>query len=316
MFRASEGYVNLGSLGGVAAAIGDATIAPDDGADRFVFDRVGDYLDIDLPGLSAPYTLGLWLRMNSNANAFYTAAHVGDSSDLNHVASHLQIASISKGRRIRSWSRVGGTDTLPTGGPALDPTQWHHAVVVVAGTNERRLYLDGTLVAQSTVDVPVARTDRIRFGGYMGTDDHAFGGFLDDMRLIDGALTAPQITDWHSGGRGYDATPIRTVDPTFDGATLTTGQWDSQSNGTVTVTYTVHRGADDSIAITGTESPGQAVTLSLAPDDYYAVVSAANDAGTDVSQTFTSAVVTVASPLPPLAPGRFRFTHSFTPILN
>jgi len=81
--------------------------------------------------------------------------------------------------------------------PSSLPTGWHHTAVVIDGTAmTATLYLDGTVVSSSSVAVlprDLGVTNQNWIGRSQFTADAFFTGAVDDFRIYNRALSAPEV---------------------------------------------------------------------------------------------------------------------------
>ncbi|NQT89407.1 PD40 domain-containing protein [bacterium] len=81
----------------------------------------------------------------------------------------------------------------------IAPNQWHHVAAAFDGTTAK-LYYDGKPVGQCTPGIDTALRGRYQIGANLVDDDRDFVGLLDDIVVLDRALTADEIRKEH--GRG------------------------------------------------------------------------------------------------------------------
>ncbi len=100
----------------------------------------------------------------------------------------------------------GSSSSATVTGPVIDDGQWHHGGWIYdANVGEVRLYLDGTEVnSQSyTLDVDMNLANPLCIGSYDAQCDDSrfyFRGKLDDVRLYNRVLTAPEIQNLYQMG--------------------------------------------------------------------------------------------------------------------
>lgn len=99
---------------------------------------------------------------------------------------------------LRAWSNCQTTGTrmgeIDLSEPLYNDDQWHHAVLVVDGT-DTRLYMDGELMQTANDDMCADITDAETWivGAYYPNDEHAYLGDIDDVRIYKKALSAGEV---------------------------------------------------------------------------------------------------------------------------
>jgi hypothetical protein len=92
------------------------------------------------------------------------------------------------------WKRLG--EHLCTG-PLPVADAWHHVAYTFDGRTHT-LYLDGAAADSSSAPPQTGAASIARLGNSPGGGE-PFTGWLDDVRLFDRALTAPEVTRLASG---------------------------------------------------------------------------------------------------------------------
>jgi hypothetical protein len=99
--------------------------------------------------------------------------------------------------RMRSGTTVETLDLYDTPRNTLSNGAWHQLALSVDG-NEARLYFDGTLADVQTSTLPNATVhlgpDHMFIGGDTYFSSEKFGGFIDDVRYFQSALTEADVT--------------------------------------------------------------------------------------------------------------------------
>lgn len=83
--------------------------------------------------------------------------------------------------------------------------QWNHAVATFKGGQFLRLYLNGSLVAESTSGIYSQVTDAANFPHKIGVMSHGYGqfnGLIDDVRIYNRALSSQEISSLYNSGNG------------------------------------------------------------------------------------------------------------------
>ena len=136
-----------------------------------------------LPRAEASKTIGVWFRNAAqtprlrNLVALFnegqdTGIHVGFDGD-----------------KVAVW-RFGDFEPIAVSTQAPD-SSWHHLAYSWDGATHL-LYLDGTAVSSSAVTMPAGAIQTARFGTWE-LPEEVFGGDIDEVRVYDRALSAPEI---------------------------------------------------------------------------------------------------------------------------
>ncbi len=167
-----------------------------------------DYNSLDSAGAT---TLSAWFR-NSETIATGTGLAGKLSTANSSCQSYLHWQAVGSGGLSYSICDDGGvsTETVTTGSMYNDGL-WHHAVGTwdgTTGSNNLRIYVDGKVVGQSSQStVNVIKTDDIAdfaIGSNrlnMFTTNYFVSGFIDDVRLMNRAMTASEIYEQYLAGR-------------------------------------------------------------------------------------------------------------------
>lgn len=89
-------------------------------------------------------------------------------------------------------------------------TGWHHVALVVDGSSDFKTYIDGQLSATVNAGTPLAPSEEMRIGGYQftysGTPYVRYANAqIDDVRILNTALTQPEIEEIYNGRTGFEA---------------------------------------------------------------------------------------------------------------
>ena len=176
------------------------------GTNAFYFDNTeqGNYIDVDYGSslqLTGPYTLSAWIKPEvpgeAGAPGIIGKASEGSSEYGLMWASGGALAFISSGSDM--WSYMWTTNGVAPVGA------WRHVVGVLegSGANQAKLYVDGELVLQGTMRLPLAGSNPLYVGRWR--DQYYFKGCIDDPRIYDRALTATEVQQLHSGTLNYSS---------------------------------------------------------------------------------------------------------------
>jgi hypothetical protein len=199
-----SGMGNDGTL--VNGAVFEATTG-DGSASAVRFDGVDDRIDLGFLDVNGPgFTLAAWFNAvtfpgTSNDPRLISKASSASEND------HVFMLGMFRWLRETEWSppevrlrgrvRIGGVTTTviaPMGN--LDTGTWYHAALTYDGAT-LRLYLDGVQVGGATGlsgPVDTAPTMAVAIGGQPpGAGDRFFDGLIDDVRIVQRALTAEEL---------------------------------------------------------------------------------------------------------------------------
>lgn len=120
-------------------------------------------------------------------------------------------------------------DTACTSGIDFDDDKWHYVVGVKSGTSSITLYVDGNQRAQ---DASIASTGTLANSGafYVGVDSdgtsNEWKGFIDEVRVVDGAHTAANIKAFYNARGSIKGAATRLgSDPNANLANGLVGYW-------------------------------------------------------------------------------------------
>lgn len=182
----TSGYGNNGTLQGgptwVTGKIGKA----------LQFDGVDDYIDcgagtsLHLDGNS--FTIAAWIKLDqiSRNNNFVGKGGTEAANQLLHFGI----------RSSNNWMFAFYSNDLNVqGAPAVGT--WYHLVGTYdATTNNKKLYLNGSLIGQNTPSSDLLNTDSypLLIGARNASDHYYTKGLIDEVRLYDRVLTAAEIS--------------------------------------------------------------------------------------------------------------------------
>ncbi|MFB6343698.1 LamG-like jellyroll fold domain-containing protein [Saccharicrinis sp. FJH62] len=125
---------------------------------------------------------------------------------------YMFLTPFTNTRKMRFAIKNGGAEQIVEG-PPINYRQWTHIAVTI-GSNSTRLYIDGVQVAEST-SVTISPMDFKPVLNYIGRSQFAadpmFGGYIDDFRIYNYALSADEVAAVEGG---YDA--VKKVDYNSD----------------------------------------------------------------------------------------------------
>jgi hypothetical protein len=143
------------------------------------FDGTDDYLSIadnaNLRAGSGTFTIEAWIYRNATGAAHTIYAKGGASTGI-----VFQVASTNVLRFTHTTTNIDSTGTIGL-------ATWTHVAVVRegTGTNETKLYINGTQDGTGTVSTDFTQTEEVR----IGTDRSAaadFNGYISNLRFVKG----------------------------------------------------------------------------------------------------------------------------------
>ena len=168
------------------------------------FDGTDDYLSIAdnavlRPGTSN-FTLEAWIWRGASGAAHTIYAKGGASTGI-----VFQVTSTNVLRFTHTTTNIDSTGTISA-------NAWTHVAVVRegTGTNQTKLYINGTQDGQGTVSTDFTQTEEVRIGTNRGATDD-FNGYISNLRFVKG-------TALYTGTFTPSTTPLTT---TSQGATAT-----------------------------------------------------------------------------------------------
>jgi hypothetical protein len=195
-----NGNANDASGNGNHAIIHDASETVDRfGSASSAYDFNGSSSYIDIPqnpsiDLTTQFTLSAWIYQRGSQYAGYRIIDKCDSGSPNGVTFDTYGANTG-GRQLRLQGAGTGTPGNVVGSTQYALLQWHHVVATVSGTLGS-VYLDGTLdgtgdagnIPHNNLNIFIGRAHP-----YNGGLTEWFNGAIDDVRIYNRALSAPEI---------------------------------------------------------------------------------------------------------------------------
>lgn len=155
---------------------------------RLLDDASNQYLaDVSTVGLTAyPYSWGGWFNRDAAVNqdimGFYN----------NTAGNKYDLMGLNSSDALNLLSNDGGSTALATATISASADTWQHALAVIAGTQDRSVYLDGANKGVNTTD-NVSRTDGLVVTAIgrrsVGSPARYFSGMLAEFAAWNAALT-------------------------------------------------------------------------------------------------------------------------------
>lgn len=182
-----------GTASGASGYYSPGKIGPWAGA----FDGTSTYIDLGNAPMINPVsaiTLSGW-ENNSSGSGYEPIVYKHPGNNLFGYALWVVVGSFY---RFDIGDGIGGK-TLAGGG--IPAAGWHYVVGTFNGS-QLSLYIDGTLEATATYIGAIATTaNSLYIAQNNNNASQVFGGLIDDVRVYDRALTAPQIQAMYSAGK-------------------------------------------------------------------------------------------------------------------
>lgn len=143
-----------------------------------------------------PVTVTAWFKTSTYGTAM-SIFTLNDVSEAN-ITYSLQVRSTGAVMALRRNTTAYYTH----GGSYVADGQWHHAVMVIAGNADCKIYVDGVLEGAGTDSVTwAAGIDTAAIGVNLDSaPDSYFNGTIDEVAVYDAALTAAQIKELYANG--------------------------------------------------------------------------------------------------------------------
>jgi len=205
------------------------------------FDGTGDYVtaadNANLrPGAGA-FTLEAWVYRSASGTAHTIYAKGGASTGI-----EFQVTSTNVLRFTATTTNIDSTGTIAA-------TTWTHVAVVRegTGTNQTKLYINGTQDGQGTVATDFTQTEEVRVGTDRGATNN-FSGYISNVRFTKGTALYTQkfnvpLLPLPSSSASIGASPSLYI--TGNGINNSTNIIDSSSNA-----FTITRNGDVKISTT------------------------------------------------------------------
>jgi hypothetical protein len=191
------------------------------------FDGTDDYLSVADNAVLRPgagtFTLEAWIWRNASGAAHTIYAKGGASTGI-----VFQVTSTNVLRFTHTTTNIDSTGTISA-------NAWTHVAVVRegTGTNQTKLYINGTQDGQGTVSTDFTQTEEVRIGTNRGATED-FNGYISNLRFTKGAALytgnfTPSTSPLTTTSQGASATDVelltcqsnRFVDNSSNGFSIT-----------------------------------------------------------------------------------------------
>jgi len=181
----SHDGINFGAVRGVAGKVGNA----------FQFDGYDDYVDTlsvgDIPTTS---TISLWMyptQEDELGQIFGSVANASGGKD----GITLNYDGFDECVNVRYYQNNVLPGSIRTSSDESFPLNtWSHLTYTWDSSNDVRLYANGNLTATGNFALPPSSHDRtLMFGKSILSQNLAFDGLIDDVKIWDRALSASEV---------------------------------------------------------------------------------------------------------------------------
>lgn len=162
------------------------------------------YVDIpDAPHLNPTAQIGFAVWYNSSlTSSSFTYCLLGKSTSVNAQPYPAFDIRAAGGSTFECAIAIGATSRLISLG-SLVANEWTHVAFTYDGVTLSG-YRNGARIATLAVTGAIGTTTSpLRLGDNPGFTGRWFSGFIDDVRIYNRALTAPEIRQLYIGGRGF-----------------------------------------------------------------------------------------------------------------
>lgn len=196
-----------------------------------LFDGANDVLNVANFGTFNRFTVSVWIRRTGTTATRQTIVSYKESSVGGFV---LSLNEGNNGHFPRLWVHIGGNWLFAEQATAIPADTWIHLAGVYDGSNIL-LYRDGTQVASTAITGNMTTgSGPVGIGARSSFDQHWFPGNIDDVRIYDRALFAPEIAVLAAG------VPAPVLNAPVAGVGTVDLSWTAPA-GAVTYTYRVKR---------------------------------------------------------------------------
>jgi hypothetical protein len=170
------------------------------------FDGTDDYLSVADNAVLRPgagtFTLEAWIYRSASGAAHTIYAKGGASTGI-----VFQVTSTNVLRFTHTTTNIDSTGTISA-------NAWTHVAVVRegTGTNQTKLYINGTQDGQGTVSTDFTQTEEVRIGTNRGATED-FNGYISNLRFTKGAALytgnfTPSTSPLTTTSQGASATDV------------------------------------------------------------------------------------------------------------
>ena len=171
-------------------------------------DGTNDFVDLGVSNAiitasQDPVSFSSWVKTTNATGGYVFSCQKSSGSS----AFSVNVQANGKPRGI-IWNG-GSAHNFPAATTSVDDGEWHH-VAVVAKNNSQKIYVDGSLEAETTgaMDLPTS-TDGCAIGAHSAGGGNFFNGFITNLAIFTVELSASAVTSIYNAGRHHNLnTPI------------------------------------------------------------------------------------------------------------
>ncbi|MEJ5260058.1 MAG: LamG-like jellyroll fold domain-containing protein [Anaerohalosphaeraceae bacterium] len=208
----TDGTTAFDSIGSYHGTLRNGPVWTD--TEGLSFNNNNEYVEIpDSPvfSMNSPMTLSAWVKLRGYDNDWPKVLIKPHTA----YADPWELYAIDLGengnmvRFLVSDGTAGGRFAIAAdGSTTLNLNEWYHIVGTYNGS-QIALYLNGRLLASAAVNFPIGTNSMpLCLGGRMGTN--TLNGWLSEVRVYSGALSAEQIQELYAEGRPRSAPAVMT----------------------------------------------------------------------------------------------------------
>jgi len=164
------------------------------GANDFV--AIADDNALDFGDPTKPFSIVAWVKTTaSTAGGIVSKARDNSTANMDYRLQLLASGTVQLSR----WNQAAGITENVATVVTINDGNWHHVAFVNEGAASHKLYVDGVLAAESTALWSQNNTNNqpVHIGRdrNAGTADAYFNGVIDDVAILQHALTLEEIQD-------------------------------------------------------------------------------------------------------------------------
>jgi len=166
-------------------------------------DFTGGYMTSGSDALSGVFTFSAWVYAHDVGGP-------GNPKTIFSQSSQDRFIFIEDGR-FKMQLYDGSSWTTGTHPTSILPNTWYHVAVVRSSTNAMgnvKLYVNGVEDHETTRNFTYTGTGTNYIGSEGGIGDRLFDGLIDEVMVLDRAVSAEQISAWYNGGTPSNATIV------------------------------------------------------------------------------------------------------------
>jgi hypothetical protein len=172
------------------------------------FDGTNDFVDLGVSNAiitasQDPVSFSSWVKTTNATGGYVFSCQKSSGSS----AFSVNVQANGKPRGI-IWNG-GSAHNFPAATTSVDDGEWHH-VAIVAKNNSQKIYVDGSLEAETTgaMDLPTS-TDDCAIGAHDAGQSNFFNGSITNLAIFTVELSASAVTSIYNAGRHHNLnTPI------------------------------------------------------------------------------------------------------------